>query len=116
MGGKGTFAPGTGRNATAVAAFDGVWHVRRVGGLLPPLWGMRKRIDGARGETQLGPLRMSFDVRGDELHYHSPFKGLVDVLTPVDGGHVDGRATFRGRELGRFELRKDGRPRGLGGR
>jgi hypothetical protein len=94
-----------------VAAFDGVWQVRRVGGVLPPLWGMRKRIDGARGETRLGPLRMSFDVRGDELHYHSPLKGLVDVLTLVDEGQVNGRATFRGMELGRFELRKDdGRP------
>ncbi len=89
-----------------MAAFDGVWQVRRVGGLLPPLWGVRKRIDGARGETRLGPLRMSFDVRGDELHYHSPFKGLVDVLTPVDEGQVNGRSTFHGRELGRFELRK----------
>jgi hypothetical protein len=93
-----------------------VWLVRRVGGLLPPRWGVRKRIDGARGETQLGLLRMSFDVRGDELHYDPPFKGLVDVLTPIDGRHVNGRATFRGRQLGRFELRKDGGPRGPGGR
>jgi hypothetical protein len=59
---------------------------------------------------------MSFDVRGDELHYRSPFKGLVDVLTPMDGGRVNGRATFRGRELGRFELRKDSGSRGPGGR
>jgi hypothetical protein len=99
-----------------VASFDGVWQVRRLGGFLPPLWGVRKRIDGTRGATQLGPLRLAFDVRGDELHYHSPFKGLIDVLTPVDEGHLNGRARFRGREFGRFELRKDSGSRGPGGR
>ena len=28
---------------------DGEWEVRRVGGLLPPLYGFRKRIDGGSG-------------------------------------------------------------------
>ena len=32
------------------------WRVRRRGGLLPPIIGVRKRISGARGETRIGPL------------------------------------------------------------
>ena len=74
--------------------------------MLPPLLGMRKRISGSRGETILGPLKMSFEVRGNELHYHAPFRGFVDVVEPVDGGRANGRATYRRREFGRFELRR----------
>jgi ferritin-like metal-binding protein YciE len=106
MGGKGTFWPGIRRNATAVASLDGVWLVERRGGFLPPLAGMHKRIFGNRGVTRLGPLRMSFDVRGDELHYREPFRGFVDVLEAVDQDRFRGRATFRGREYGQFELRR----------
>jgi hypothetical protein len=89
----------------AVAQLDGVWDVKRTGGLLPPLVGVRKRIGETRGATTLGPLRMSFEVRGNELHYHAPFRGFVDV---VDGeGDVrQGHATYRGREFGRFQLRR----------
>lgn len=83
---------------------DGVWDVRRVGGFLPPLFGIRKRIGGARGQTVVGPVRVPFDVRGRELHYRAPFRSFVDVLEVVDADHVRGRATFRGREFGRFEL------------
>jgi hypothetical protein len=85
-------------------ALDGLWHVRRVGGFLPPLVGMRKRIAGNRGTTIVGPLGVSFEVRGRQLHYRAPFQGFVDVLEPIDDDHVRGRATFRGREFARFEL------------
>jgi ferritin-like metal-binding protein YciE len=89
-----------------VASLDGVWDVKRLGGFLPPLAGMRKVIHGACGQTMAGPLRMPFDVRGDELHYRRPFQGFVDLVEVVDGNQVRGRATFLGREYGRFELRR----------
>jgi ferritin-like metal-binding protein YciE len=88
-----------------VAELDGVWHVERAGGALPPMLGVRKRIRGGRGETLAGPLRMRFDVRGRELRYQPPYVGLVDVLEPADGGY-DGRATWFGVEVGRFRLRR----------
>src|SRR5689334_16421233 len=44
-----------GSNAIGMAELDGVWNVERRGGLLPPLAGVRKRIDGSRGETTIGP-------------------------------------------------------------
>jgi hypothetical protein len=86
---------------------DGAWDVRRVGGLLPPLVGVRKLIRGSRGETRVGPLAMGFDVVGPELRYRRPFTAFVDVVEP-DGDRLHGRATFRGREFGRFELRRIG--------
>ena len=43
---------------------------------------MRKRIRGTRGVTLVGPARMTFEVRGNELHYRRPFQGFVDVLEP----------------------------------
>jgi len=89
-----------------VAPLDGVWKVERRGGYLPPLTGMRKRIHGSRGATLVGPVRMPFEVRGHELHYRRPFEGFIDVLEVVDDDHVRGRATFRGREYGQFELRR----------
>jgi ferritin-like metal-binding protein YciE len=87
----------------------GVWNVERVGGFLPPLFGMRKRIgplvDGiGRGETLLGPARAGFHVVGNELRYRAPFTGFVDVLEPAGGGAWSGRALLRGREYGRFRL------------
>jgi len=86
---------------------DGVWEVRRVSGALPPLYKMRKRISGSRGQTVLGPMRMAFEVRGNELHYRAPFTGLVDVLELDPSGDVcHGRATFRGSEFGTFEMRR----------
>ena len=92
-----------------MAELDGVWDVRRTGGALPPLVGVRKRIERARGETAVGPLPgVPFSVRGLELHYRRPFAGFVDVLEP-DGDGFRGRATFRGREFGRFELRRRSR-------
>ena len=89
-------------------SLDGTWKVERVGGLLPPLVGVRKVIHGVRGRTELGPLPGApFDVRGLELHYRRPFSALVDLLEP-DGDGFRGRATLFGRELGRFRMRRDG--------
>lgn len=83
---------------------DGVWNVRRTGGLLPPMSGVRKVIHGTTGETKVGRLPgASFDVVGYSLRYRAPFAGFVDELEPEGDGYR-GRATFRGREFGRFAL------------
>jgi hypothetical protein len=88
-----------------VGKLDGTWDVRRTGGWLPPLVGVRKVIDRGRGETALGPLPgLPFDVVGLELRYRGPFAGFVDVLDPVGDGSYTGRATFRGRTFGTFAL------------
>jgi ferritin-like metal-binding protein YciE len=85
---------------------DGTWEVERTGGALPPMLGVRKRIDGASGETLVGPLPgVPFDVEGSTLRYRAPFVGLVDELEP-DGDAFRGVATFRGHELGRFAMRR----------
>ena len=45
----------------------------------------------------------------DRLHepYRAPFTGLVDIVEPTSDNSVyNGRAKFRGREFGQFELRK----------
>lgn len=85
---------------------DGVWEVKRTGGALPPLLGVRKEISGASGATKVGSLAgVPFDVVGLSLHYQAPFVGFVDVLER-DGEGYRGRATFRGREFGKFELRR----------
>ena len=89
-----------------MAQLAGVWNVHRSGGFLPPLAGMRKRISGTRGVTLVGPARMGFEVRGNELHYRRPFQGFVDVLEPSRDDLFHGRATFMGREYGTFELRR----------
>ena len=89
-----------------MAELDGTWNVRRTGGLLPPLVGVRKHIDGSSGETRVGPLPSApFDVVGLELRYRSPFGGFVDRLVPDGDGYL-GRATFRGHEFGRFALER----------
>jgi hypothetical protein len=80
-----------------VTGLDGDWSVH-------PLPGVRKRIDGDRGVTVVaGAIRLGFDVRGLELHYRAPLRGLVDVLEP-DGDGFHGRATVFGRTVGRFRL------------
>jgi hypothetical protein len=89
-----------------VAELDGVWNVKRVSGLLPPMVGVRKRISGSSGETRVGLLLgVPFDVVGRDLHYRPPFQGFVDELEPA-GDHYLGRATFRGRVFGRFALER----------
>jgi hypothetical protein len=87
-----------------VGELDGVWNVKRVSGVLPPMVGVRKRISGSSGETRVGPLfGVPFDVVGRDLHYRAPFQGFIDELEPA-GDHYLGRATFRGRKFGRFVL------------
>jgi hypothetical protein len=89
-----------------VTDLDGVWRVKRLSGLLPPLLGVRKRIRGASGETAVGPLPgVPFDVVGLSLRYRAPFRGFVDELEPTADG-FRGRATFRGREFGQFALER----------
>ena len=84
---------------------DGVWTVERVSGALPPMSRVRKRIDGPSGVTIAGPLRMRFEVHGNELRYCAPFIGVVDRLELVEGEWL-GRATWFGREFGRFRMRR----------
>ena len=92
------------RKASPVSELDGVWKVERVSGLLPPLFGVEKRIRGERGETRLRGLPgVPFRVSGLELRYVGPYSPFVDVLEP-DGQGYRGRALFRGREFGRFSL------------
>ena len=88
-----------------MAALDGSWDVRRVGGFLPPLLGVGKTIDGNRGHTTFGPVRVGFRVEGLTLHYTGLLRGLEDALVP-DGEGFAGRCYLAGRELGRFELRR----------
>ncbi len=93
-----------------MADLDGMWHVRRTRGALPPLVGVRKRISGARGETKLGRLPgVPFRVVGNTLRYRAPLLGLVDHLEPEGDGYR-GRATLFGRELGRFTMTRIGSP------
>jgi hypothetical protein len=90
-----------------VGELDGVWKVERRSGLLPPMLGVRKRIEGDQGWTKLGPLPgLRFRVEGSTLHYVGPLSGFVDVLERENGDYR-GRATFMGRELGTFVMRRE---------
>ena len=93
-----------------MAELDGVWMVRREGGLLPPMAGVRKEISGSSGVTTVGPLRLPFTVEGRALRYRFP-PGLVDELEPQGDG-FRGRALLAGRELGRFRLERAAATRG----
>jgi hypothetical protein len=87
-----------------VPELDGDWNVERIGGLLPPLIGVWKRIEAGRGETRLGPLPgVPFRVEGRTLRYLPPLHYFVDVLEPEADG-FRGAATFRGRLFGRFRM------------
>lgn len=87
-----------------MADLDGVWKVERTGGLLPALIGVRKHIEGDHGETRIaGLVGVPFRVEDRSLRYEPPFGGFVDVLEGT-GGRISGRATFRGREFGRFRM------------
>src|SRR5919205_1340400 len=69
--------------------------------------GMIKRIHGTRGETRVGDVAgVRFEVRGNELHYRSPFGLFVDVLEPNGDGQFEGRATLGGVTFARFRLRR----------
>ncbi len=83
---------------------DGEWDVQRLSGALPPLVGIRKRIDGARGTTILpGGVGVPFAVVAHELRYRPPFSMVVDVLEP-DGEGWQGWTTVFGRTVGRFRM------------
>jgi hypothetical protein len=86
-------------------ALEGRWRVRRRSGLLPPMLGVTKVVDGARGWTQVGPLRAGFDVVGNELRYRGVLRPFVDVLEP-DGDGWSGRALVAGCEYARFALER----------
>jgi len=84
---------------------DGVWSVQRVSGLLPPLLGVRKRISGTSGRTEVGPLPgVPFDVVALSLRYRTPFRAFVDELTPIAPDAYLGRATVAGRQFGTFRM------------
>jgi hypothetical protein len=97
---------GVGRStppAAAVTSLEGSWRVERISGLLPPLVPIRKRIGPEAGVTGIGPLRLPFQVEGTKLRYRRPLQAFVDELAPRGDGFA-GRATFLGREYGRFRL------------
>jgi ferritin-like metal-binding protein YciE len=86
-----------------VADLDGTWIVRRTGGFLPPLAGVRKRISGSTGRTLVAGAAVPFDVVGRELRYRAPLRGVVDVLEPAGEAWL-GRTLLFGREVGRFRM------------
>ena len=89
------------------AGLDGRWNVRRIGGLLPPMIGVGKTIEGDHGHTTLGPLRVPFRVEGHTLtlRYTGPLSAFEDRLEPAGTG-FQGRSYLGGMELGCFELRR----------
>jgi ferritin-like metal-binding protein YciE len=96
-----------------VKDLEGDWRVRRKGGLLPPMIGVRKRISGARGETRIGPLpgwplRVERREGRIALIYGPPFSALVDEVWEGAQGSWLGRSTLAGRELGRFRMHRRG--------
>jgi hypothetical protein len=84
---------------------DGLWHVERTGGLLPPLYGIRKQITGSRGWTRLGPIPLfPFDVVGFELRYRPPLNSVVDALRPDGVDTYRGYTMIAGKHVGTFTL------------
>ncbi|MDQ4127164.1 MAG: ferritin-like domain-containing protein [Actinomycetota bacterium] len=81
----------------------------RLGGLLPPMIGVRKRIRGLGGETRVGPVPV-WPFRGQrkegriELVYRRPFSAFVDEVHLEPDGSWLGRMRFLGLELGRFRM------------
>ncbi len=97
------------QGGSAIKSLEGEWKVERLGGLLPPMIGVRKSIRGAGGATRVGPLPV-WPFRGEhregrvELVYRRPFSGLVDEVRREPGGSWLGRTRFLGLELGRFRM------------
>ena len=91
---------------------DGDWRVERTGGLLPPLVGVWKRIEGDRGETRLGPLRYPLRVvhrgGGLALVYGPPFSALLDEVRQESPHLWLGRTLVGGRPVGRFRMARIG--------
>ena len=87
--------------------------MERVGGFLPPMIGVRKRIRGERGETRIGalpgwPFRIERREGRFALIYRPPFSALVDELWTGAEDSWLGRSTLGGRELGRFRMSRRG--------
>jgi hypothetical protein len=92
-----------------VIDLEGDWRVARMRGLLPPMFGVWKRIRGAQGETRLGPLpgiafRIEEREGGIALIYRAPFSMFIDTLRPGPHGSWVGRTTVCGREFGCFRM------------
>ena len=86
---------------------QGEWRVECLGGLLPSMIGVRKRIQDGRGETGVGALSgwpFRIERRGEivVLVYSPPPSMLVDGLRTEQGGSRFGRSVLGGRELGLF--------------
>jgi ferritin-like metal-binding protein YciE len=78
---------------------------------LPPLAGVWKRIEGARGETRVGPLAgWPFEIErrpeGFALVYSPPFSAFVDEMRPGLDGSWNGSSTVGGCEFGRFSMQR----------
>ncbi len=87
----------------------GKWKVERMGGLLPPMIGVRKTIRGGAGETRVGPLpvwpfRAKRTFESVDLVYRRSFSTFVDEVRREPDGSWLGRMTFLGLELGRFRM------------
>ena len=99
---------------------EGEWRVERLGGLLPPMVGIWKRVHGARGETWFGilpvwPFRIERRVDRVVLVYRSPFSRLIDELWPEASGSWLGRTMLGNLELGRFRMTRSKRTRSAEG-
>jgi hypothetical protein len=95
---------------------EGDWQVERLGGLLPPMIGIWKRIHGDRGQTRIGPFWPGVPFRlvqrregHVELVYRPPLWGLVDELWAEADDSWLGRAMLGRLELGRFRMTRSGR-------
>ena len=88
---------------------DGYWRIERTGGLLPPMFGVYKRVRGEGGETWAGPLlwlpfRLEDRAGYVDLIYARPFSLWVDELRPQGPDLWLGTATLGGRRVGRFRM------------
>jgi hypothetical protein len=95
-----------------VRELKGEWKIERLGGLLPPMIDIRKRVHGTRGETRFGalpvwPFRIERRAGRIALVYYPPFCLLVDELQPEASGSWLGRTVICGRELGRFRMTRN---------
>jgi hypothetical protein len=95
---------------------EGDWRVERLGGLLPPMIGVWKRIRRERGQTRIGPFRPGAPFRLVQrregyvaLVYRPPLWGLVDELRAEADGSWSGQAMLGRHELGRFRMIRRGR-------
>ena len=93
--------------ADELPGLEGRWAVRRVAGLIPPMIGVTKHITASSGVTAIARIPIArFDVRGNELRYRPPFRGVVDKLEPA-GDQWLGQTLIAGTSIGRFRLVRD---------